>query len=113
MIFHFIHLHEWYLAKELNRYEPNSIATDGFIYCCTQTQINELANKLYNSQNDLLLLEIDTNSVKNPLIYEDLYKLNQLFPHLYGALNLDAINEIYHVQSIVDGKVVLKSFRPN
>jgi uncharacterized protein (DUF952 family) len=104
MIFHFIHLHEWYLAKELNRYEPNSIATDGFIHCCTQTQINELAN--------LLLFEIDTNSVKEPLIYEDLYDLNQLFPHLYGALNLDAINKIYHVQSFVDGKIVLKPFRP-
>jgi uncharacterized protein (DUF952 family) len=110
MIFHFIHLHEWYLAKELNRYEPHSIATDGFIHCCTEIQINELAIRLYKGQNDLLLLEIDTNSVKIPLIYEDLYELNQLFPHLYGALNLDAINEIYHVLSIVDGKVVLKVF---
>ncbi|WP_405083577.1 DUF952 domain-containing protein [Paenibacillus psychroresistens] len=41
--------------------------------CCTQAQISELANRLYNGQNDLLLLEIDTNSVKKPLIYEDLY----------------------------------------
>jgi len=112
MIFHFIHLDEWSLTKKLNKYEPHSIATDGFIHCCKQTQINELAIRLYKGQNDLLLLEINTNSIKKPIIYEDLYGLNQLFPHLYGALNLNAINEIYHVQSIVDGKVLLRSFRP-
>lgn len=110
MIFHFTHIHEWHLAKELNRYEPYSVTSEGFIHCCTQAQLNGMANRLYKGQKDLLLLEIDTNSLKKSLIYEDLFDLDQLFPHLYGALNLDAINKIYHVQSVVDGKVELKLF---
>jgi uncharacterized protein (DUF952 family) len=111
-IFHFIRLNEWLKAQERNRYEPHSLMTDGFIHCCTQTQINGLAKRLFNGQNDLLLLEIDVDLVKEPIIYEDLYELNQLFPHLYGALNLGAIKGIFHVVSIVDDNAVLNSYVP-
>lgn len=110
MIFHFIQLVEWNLAVELEKYEPQSIKADGFIHCCTQVQINDLANKLFCGQDDLLLIEIDTSLLKVPLVYEDLYQLNQLFPHIYGVLNIDAVTKIHRLQSIINNEVVLEPY---
>ncbi|MBP3962344.1 DUF952 domain-containing protein [Paenibacillus lignilyticus] len=111
MIYHFIRKHEWIAASEQPKYEPQSIAADGFIHCCTREQINLLANMLFQGVDDLLLLEIDETATEAELIYEDLYEMNQLFPHLYGALNLNAVTEISHVHASADGEVIVKPYR--
>jgi uncharacterized protein (DUF952 family) len=107
-IYHFIQLREWILAKESDQYEPNSLIKDGFIHCCTQLQINGLARRLYQGQDDLFLLEINEDIVRESVVYEDLYESNQLFPHIYGILNLDAIKGVYQVDSVVEENVTLQ-----
>jgi uncharacterized protein (DUF952 family) len=71
-------------------------------------QINGLARRLYQGQDDLFLLEINEDIVRESVVYEDLYESNQLFPHIYGILNLDAIKGVYQVDSVVEENVTLQ-----
>ncbi|WP_281278821.1 DUF952 domain-containing protein [Paenibacillus kobensis] len=96
-IFHFITIEEWSKAQLDSLYTPHSLETDGFIHCCTSDQLDGMAKRLSNAGNNLLL-EIDEDLVEPQVIYEDLYGLNQLFPHIYGALNLNSIRHIHQVE---------------
>lgn len=72
-------------------YAPSSLQKEGFIHCSTTDQVLGVANSLYKGKRDLLLMLIDDTKVESEIVYEDLYELGKLFPHIYGPLNLDAI----------------------
>jgi histidine triad (HIT) family protein len=95
------------MAQELGHYEPDSIENDGFIHCSDFDQATERAANIYSGQKDLLLLEIDEELVKAAIVYEDLYGMNQMFPHMYGILNLEAVKAIYHIESAENGELKL------
>jgi len=40
---------------------------------------------------DLLILEIDTDALQAELVHENLEGGKELFPHIYGPLNLEAV----------------------
>ncbi|GAB6926154.1 DUF952 domain-containing protein [Paenibacillus sp. JCM 10914] len=98
MIFHIISSSEWAVVRTQGVYQPDSLATDKFIHCSTEVQVSEVANTFYNGKVDLLVLEISEEQVEAEVVYEDLYGLNQLFPHIYGRLNLNAIQKVYRLE---------------
>ena len=51
-------------------------------------------DRYYQGEKNLLLLTIDPSKVSAPLKYELAPSLNEEFPHIYGALNLDAVVNI-------------------
>ncbi|PWU12199.1 MAG: DUF952 domain-containing protein [Terriglobia bacterium] len=96
MIFHIVKRGDWQQALDRRRYEPPSLAAEGFIHCSTLTQTLDTANRLFRGQTDLLLLYIDPEAVAGPLEWEPPAdpgdeRQAEIFPHLYGALNLDAV----------------------
>jgi len=96
MIFHIAVLEEWEVAIRDGVYTPPSIAAEGFIHCSTCEQIIATANSFYRGRQDLMLLVIDEGKVSAPLRYEapvaaDDVRAVSRFPHIYGALNLDAV----------------------
>lgn len=95
MIYHIISQNEWDKAKEKGMYEPESLKQDTFIHCSTEQQVAKVANNLYKGRIDLLVLEIQEDAVKSRLVYEDLYQLNEEYPHVYGPLNLEAVRNVY------------------
>lgn len=76
-------------AKGLFEGAPVDLA-DGFIHFSTAAQAAETAAKHFAGQADLLLVAIDGASLGKALVYEP-SRGGQLFPHLYGALPLDAV----------------------
>ncbi|MBD3918892.1 DUF952 domain-containing protein [Paenibacillus sp. PR3] len=106
-IFHFVGQREWDKARGSKCYEPDSLKSEGFIHCCTRIQISGLARRLCEDQPNILLLEMDEALVKKRVIHEDLYGNNQLFPHIYGELNLDAVIGVYTVESAEGDQVTL------
>lgn len=107
MIFHITSKSEWERAQGTGMYQPGSLKGDGFIHCSTVDQVIDIANKLFRGQTDLTLLCIDDNRVKPLVKYEDLYQSQQLYPHIYGALNLDAIISVDGFPPEADGTFVL------
>lgn len=66
---------------------------DGFIHFSTADQVAETAAKHFAGQTDLVLLHVDTASLGDRLKWEP-SRGGALFPHLYGALELDAVRKV-------------------
>jgi uncharacterized protein (DUF952 family) len=89
MIVHICEKTAWEEAQVAGEYHPRSLDTEGFIHASLPEQVLRVANRFYAGQNGLLLLWIDPQRVRAPVRYEPAD--GELFPHIYGALNLDAV----------------------
>lgn len=76
---------------------------DGFIHCSTREQVIQVANARFRGQSGLILLFIDTDKVTAEIIYENLEGGPQLFPHIYGELNTDAVVQVSDFEPAEDG----------
>jgi len=89
---------QWNTAQEQGTYLHPSLDTEGFIHCSTPEQFEGVANRIYKGQQHLLLLVIDPTRLSSELKY-DLAKDGQLYPHIYGPLNLDAVIRVISFSS--------------
>ncbi|QDX91203.1 DUF952 domain-containing protein [Brevibacillus laterosporus] len=89
---------QWNTAKEQGIYLHPSLETEGFIHCSTPDQFEGVANRIYKGQNNLLLLVIDPTRLSAELKY-DPAKDGQLYPHIYGPLNVDAVIRVISFSS--------------
>lgn len=94
MILHLISEEDWEKIKTGEVYTPSSLDEEGFIHCATEEQAVWVANTFFKGHSDLLLLFIDTDKLHSKIVYEDTENTGMLFPHVYGPLNLDAINKV-------------------
>ena len=69
-------------------------AAEGFIHCSTGDQVIKVANARFRGQHGLVLLVIDTDKVRPEIVYENLEGGDEVFPHIYGELNTDAVVEV-------------------
>jgi uncharacterized protein (DUF952 family) len=107
MILHITTVVEWNEAKRAGRYTCPSLEKDGFIHCSTKEQVIEVANALFRGEHGLVLLCIDPARVEAQIVYEDLYATGKQFPHVYGALNLDAVVDVLDFTPNSDGEFTL------
>jgi uncharacterized protein (DUF952 family) len=91
-ILHITRKADWSAALNAGAYSADSLATEGFIHCSTTEQVARTANKFYAGQSDLVLLHIDTDRLAAELRWEAAD--GDMFPHIYGPLNLDAVQAI-------------------
>ncbi len=83
-------------------YLPAEFATDGFIHCTDGAQnLADVANLYYREDRRMYIaLVIEKERVTSPIVYED---VERIYPHIYGALNRDAIVSIVPVLRAGDG----------
>ncbi|KQT60670.1 MULTISPECIES: DUF952 domain-containing protein [unclassified Aureimonas] len=81
----------WREAEDKGRFEgaPVDLA-DGYIHFSTAAQVRETASKHFAGQADLVLVGIDPDRLGAALKWEP-SRGGQLFPHLYGPLDLGAV----------------------
>lgn len=79
----------WEEAQRAGVYRPSSLAQQGFIHCSLPRQVLGVANQLFPQRTDLLALWIDPQRLTAELKWEP--GADDHFPHLYGALNLEAV----------------------
>ena len=91
MIYHVTNRNEWELALKKGFFDEPSLFTEGFIHNSTETQVNGVLERYYKDQTDLLLLHIDETKLVAELKYELAPSVNELFPHVFGNINLDAV----------------------
>jgi uncharacterized protein (DUF952 family) len=94
LILHLVSQADWDAQKDSGFYRAESLESEGFIHFSTQEQAAGSANRYYIGRDDLLLLVVDTDKLTTPLKYEpprDPARKDERFPHLYGALNVDAV----------------------
>jgi len=90
-ILHLTMEEEWTTARRQDAYRPPSVDREGFIHCSEPHQVVEVANRLFRGRQDLVLLHVDITKLMAPSRYENLEGGTQLYPHIYGPLNVDAV----------------------
>jgi uncharacterized protein (DUF952 family) len=74
-------------------FAPESLRVEGFIHCCTPEQLPGVLQRYYSNRTDLLLLELDETSLTATMKFESATG-GELFPHLFGRINKNAIRKI-------------------
>lgn len=94
MIYHITLTSEWERAQSNGVYIPENYSADGFVHCSTKEQILDTAKRYYDGRQGLFLLEIDEARLTAEVVFENLIGGQEMFPHLYGPLNLDAVSAV-------------------
>jgi uncharacterized protein (DUF952 family) len=102
MILHITKREDWEQAKQAGIYRGDPLDSEGFIHCSTFQQIVKTANRFFYNQTGLVILCIESDKVKAEIKYENVE--NQYFPHIYGALNIDAVIQVVEFEPRDDGK---------
>ncbi|MEM9923921.1 MAG: DUF952 domain-containing protein [Cyanobacteria bacterium P01_D01_bin.50] len=101
-ILHITPRQDWEKAKITGMYRPDSLKTEGFIHCSTPAQVVRTANLWFKNQKNLLLLFIHSEKVKSEIRYDAVGE-NQTFPHIYGALNTNAVFKLIEFEPNENG----------
>ena len=80
-------------AKESGHYKHPSLDTEGFIHCCLKAQMTGVIERYYADTSGLELLTIDPAKLKPGIVFENTVGGQELFPHIYGEINMDAVLE--------------------
>jgi uncharacterized protein (DUF952 family) len=102
LIYHLVPRDAW----ERNRaeYRPDSLDAEGFIHCSNAGQVAWAANTFYPRQPDLLVLAIDTTRLTSPLRDEPGGDSGELFPHVHGPINPDAVVAVRPLTRDAEGR---------
>ncbi|MBW4513788.1 MAG: DUF952 domain-containing protein [Timaviella obliquedivisa GSE-PSE-MK23-08B] len=96
LIFHITPRSQWESAQAIGSYRGDTLDTEGFIHCSKLEQVVRVANWCYAGQTGLVLLSIAIARLQAQLRYETVD--GEEFPHLYGALNLDAVVQVINFE---------------
>jgi uncharacterized protein (DUF952 family) len=101
MIVHIVERRVWEQAQPAGEYRAASLATEGFIHTSRPEQVLPVANRFYQGIPDLLTVWIDPQRLLVPLHYEA--SDGEIFPHIYGPLNLDSVMRVCEFAPDDDG----------
>jgi uncharacterized protein (DUF952 family) len=84
-----------------------TLEQEGFIHCCLPHQLRGVAERYYADADDLVILVIDDTRLAVPVRYEGPAPGAEEFPHIYGAVPMDAVTSVIPVGRDAAGKFVL------
>ncbi len=102
-IFHITTQREWDLALRRGQYEAPSLATAGFVHCSNGDQVTRVANSIFRGTHGLVLLHVAVDRLAWPVVYENLGGGAELFPHVYGPIELAAVRKVTAFEPAEDG----------
>lgn len=92
IIYHITDPAQWQKAQQIGQYLPANYEKDGFIHCSKKEQVCGVGERYYVGQKGLLILSINIEKLTSKLVYENgTGGEGEKFPHLYGPLNLTAV----------------------
>ena len=92
-LFHIVSEEDWQQCCQQDSYAPDSLDKEGFIHLSLSSQVAATYRRFYAGRSSLLLVEIRAERLEVELRYEEADY--QMFPHLYGPLNLSALEAVH------------------
>ena len=89
-IYHIVLPEVWGKFKDEKFYEADSLASEGFIHCSFADQLEAVLQRHYKGAEKVLILTIDVERLTSKLVEESSTN-NEIYPHIYGRINRDAI----------------------
>jgi uncharacterized protein (DUF952 family) len=84
-------------------YRADSLTSEGFIHCSFAEQVAWAANRFYADAADLLVLHIDSERLTS-LVREEACETGEIFPHIYGPVNREAVVRVEALTRGADGR---------
>lgn len=84
----------WEAAQKLGKLSSPRFDEEGYIHCATAQQIPGVLERYFANQTDLVKLTLDKQKIQPPLVFELAANLNEVFPHVHGPINLDAVVDV-------------------
>ena len=94
MIYHVTTKAQWQQALAIGFFEEPSLHTEGFIHNSTKAQVPGVLERYYKNKTGLVLLHIEEEKLTAPLKYELATSVNEMFPHIFGVININAVVKI-------------------
>ncbi len=101
LIYHIVTPEAWENFKDQDFYEAESLPAEGFIHCSFAGQLEAVLQRYYSDAEKVLILEIDTEKLVSKLAEEPSTN-KEIYPHIYGAINREAIVGITKHNSMFD-----------
>ncbi len=92
-IYHLATVDDAAAFEQNGRYKTASLADEGFIHCCTSTQLPGVIRRYYADATDAVILTIVSEQLDNKLVFENTSGGTELFPHIYGDINAAAVTD--------------------
>lgn len=92
-IYHIVLPEVWEKFKDEELYEAESLATEGFIHCSFEGQLEGVLERYYKGVEKVLIMEIETKDLFSKMVSEPSTN-DELYPHIYGKINKHAIVKI-------------------
>ena len=89
-IYHIAQKADWQQAVLSGLYFPASFNQERFIHCSTSEQVEGVLERYFQNQS-VLKLTINSALLVHPPKFEWATSVNQLFPHIYGPINIEAV----------------------
>lgn len=93
MVYHIIKKEYWVKFENSESYFPEEYKNEGFIHFSTKNQVAGVLKRYFKNEDELILLSINEDLLSAELKFEKASN-GELFPHLYGHLNLNAVTTI-------------------
>ena len=84
---------------------------DGYIHFSAPSQVAATARKHFFGQTGLFLIEVDADALGDRLRWEP-SRQDELFPHLYGELDLGAVIGVRGLHARSDGSHEIPELKP-
>ena len=102
----------WREAERLGVFRGSPVdLRDGFIHFSTASQVEETARKHFAGQIGLFLIAVDADALGDALRWER-SRYDELFPHLYGELDLGAVTDVMELHARSDGYHDIPELKP-
>ena len=89
-IYHIVMPDSWAAQKDLDEYEHESLAGEGFIHCSYAAQVPGVLGRYYTGVDRVIILTIDPVHLEAKLV-EEASTGGEIYPHIYGKINKEAI----------------------
>ena len=107
-LYHIARNQDWQKAKNAGVYTISSLGKTldqvGFIHMSFASQVKMVADSIYTSTPNLVLLQIDPDKLTGEVKIEAVPGTNEKFPHLYGPLPTAAVTNVSEYQLEADGQ---------
>ena len=90
-IYHFADPDEWDQSAGVGEYHPQCLLDDGFIHAATQIQIPGVVSRHLRGRGERIKLTLNVALLGQRLKFERNHPAGDLFPHIYGAIPLNAV----------------------
>ncbi len=92
-IYHVVLPEVWEKFEGRPSYQAESLETEGFIHCSYENQIDAVLKRYYSKAGRVFILKLNAEKMRSKLVEEPSTN-GEVYPHLYGRLNQDAVVSI-------------------